>query len=291
MFIAGWFSFEQMGTTAGDLIACDLVSEWLKAYHISHDISLIHQFSNRKSVRWEDADASNYTHVIFVCGPFGNGWPLTDFLEKFSNCKLVGINISLLESLDTWNPFFLLLERDSSRSSNPDITFLGPPPKIPVAGLILAHKQKEYGDRALHEKADDLIRQFIDGKEVSIVPIDTALEHNSYGLRTPGEVESLIAKMDLVITTRLHGTVLSLKNGVPVIPIDPINGGAKITRQVQTIGWPVLLPTETLSTEKIEQAFQYCLTPEAKTKAISCASDAAKSLDQSMKELLENLTK
>ena len=49
-------------------------------------------------------------------------------------------------------------------------------------------------------------------------------------LRTAEEVESLIARMDVVLTTRLHGLVLALKHGVPVVAIDPIAGGAKLRR-------------------------------------------------------------
>jgi hypothetical protein len=57
--------------------------------------------------------------------------------------------------------------------------------------------------------------------EVAAVPIDSRLDVNKAGLRTPAEVESSIARMDVVLTTRLHGTALSLKNGVPVVAIDP----------------------------------------------------------------------
>jgi len=73
--------------------------------------------------------------------------------------------------------------------------------------------------------ANAAIEQLLKKVEATMVSIDTSLLDNSGGLRTSGEVESLIAKMDLVITTRLHGTVLAIKNGIPVIPIDPIAGG------------------------------------------------------------------
>ena len=54
--------------------------------------------------------------------------------------------------------------------------------------------------------------------------IDTRLDvPNNSGLRTPAEIESLIAAMDVMVTTRLHGTVLALRNGVPAIPL--INRG------------------------------------------------------------------
>ncbi len=46
--------------------------------------------------------------------------------------------------------------------------------------------------------------------------------------------------MDIVVTTRLHGMVLALKNGVPAIAVDPIVGGAKITQQARAINWPIL---------------------------------------------------
>ena len=36
--------------------------------------------------------------------------------------------------------------------------------------------------------------------------------------------------MDAVVTTRLHGTVLAIKNGVPPVVIDPIAGGRKVLR-------------------------------------------------------------
>jgi exopolysaccharide biosynthesis predicted pyruvyltransferase EpsI len=66
---------------------------------------------------------------------------------------------------------------------------------------------------------------------MAVIAIDTRLDENRTGLRTAGEVESLIARMDVVLTTRLHGMVLALKNGVPAIAIDSVAGGAKVRRQ------------------------------------------------------------
>jgi polysaccharide pyruvyl transferase WcaK-like protein len=60
-------------------------------------------------------------------------------------------------------------------------------------------------------------------------------------LRTPREVEALIARMDVVITTRLHRTVPALKNGVPAVAINSVSGGAKIKRQAEALGSPAAL--------------------------------------------------
>jgi len=277
--ITGWFSFEQMGNSAGDMIAKDLVAGWLSEAGIPYDIAMARSFPLPGSVDVNMVDSSLYTDLVFVCGPFGNGWPVTGLLEKFKHCRLHGVNISLLEPLEIWNPFTLLYERDSSRAAHPDITFYAPPPKVPVVGLILVHKQKEYGARALHDDANAAIDRLIKSREMAVVKIDTALENNEGGLRTQGEVESLMAKMDVVITTRLHGTVLSLKNGVPVVAVDPIKGGAKITAQAKTFGWPLVFQTETLTDEMLGEAFDFCLTPEVKGLLSDCKTRAVQIVD------------
>jgi len=289
VLIAGWFSFDDMGATAGDMIARDIVCQWLKEVNLNADVADSSKFPYENGINWRLADPNNYTDLLFVCGPFGNGWPVTELLNHFSNCRLIGVNLSLLQSLEIWNPFSLLLERDSSRNIHPDITLYAPPPVIPVAGIILSHKQKEYGNKSLHELAYVAIERLLTKVQVARVPIDTSLLDNSGGLRTSGEVESLIAKMDLVITTRLHGTALAIKNGIPVIPIDPIAGGAKISSQVKVLNWPVLFNADLLDENKLEDAFNYCLTPGARIKATECAEVAVKKIEDCKENFLSQL--
>ena len=235
--VAGWFSFERMGATAGDLLARDLVCERLAGAGHEVDIAVAPPFDG--GVDWRSINASDYSQVVFVCGPCGNGPPLNEFLRHFDGCRLIGVNLTMLEPLEQWNPFDLLLERDSSAGSNPDITFMSRCPTVPVVGVVLVDPQAEYGDRAMHASAEATIRRLLAAREAAAIPIDTRLDENTTGFRTAAEVESAIGRMDVVLTTRLHGMVLALKNGVPVIPIDPIAGGAKILRQVETIGWPI----------------------------------------------------
>jgi hypothetical protein len=47
----------------------------------------------------------------------------------------------MLQPLDEWNPFDLLLERDSSATARPDITFLSRQPKVPVVEVVQVHPQ------------------------------------------------------------------------------------------------------------------------------------------------------
>lgn len=284
--LTGWFSFPDMGTTAGDVIARDIVANWLQRGGVEYDVAAVPQFGDGQSVEWKHVDPQAYTDLIFVCGPFGNGWPVTELLERFGHCRLTGINLSLLQNLSQWNPFALLQERDHNGAAHADITFAGTDAKVPVVGVILAHKQKEYGQRSMHELANEKIRQLTDSREMSIVPIDTVLGNNKGGLRTAHEVEALIAAMDMVITTRLHGTVLALKNEVPVIPVDPILGGAKITAQVKALDWPVLLQVPDLSLQQLADAFDFCLTTDAIEAAKNCANSAKAAVAQRQREFL-----
>jgi len=150
-------------------------------------------------------------------------------------------------------------------------------------------KQEMYGVRDLHKKVNQIVELFIKDRELSVVRIDTELENNKGGLRSSGEVESLIAKMDIVITTRLHGTVLALKNGVPVISIDPIAGGAKITRQVKTIDWPLLFGADNLEDSQLLQAFEYCLTDDARIRAADCARLSFDKVESIRRQLIGDL--
>ena len=279
ILVAGWFSFEHMGNSAGDMIARDTVCNWLREASVTYDVAVADPFPFQGGVNIESADPSKYTDVLFVCGPFGNGSPITEMLARFAQCRLIGVNLTLLHTLEQWNPFTLLYERDSSRQSNPDIAFFASPSKVPVVGKILIEGQAEYGKRDISKMAHEAIELFIQSREISVVNIDTVLENNKGSLRSPGEIESLIAKMDVVITTRLHGTVLALKNGVPVIPIDPVEGGAKISRQVEAISWPLLLQGDNLNDKSISDAFTFCLTEEAKIKAMQCAERAVNIID------------
>ena len=289
VLIAGWFSFKLMGATAGDLICKDILCGWLQNQNIPFDVALAEPFKD--GVNWEQTNPKNYSHVIFTCGPFGNGEPVVEFLNHFKGVKLIGINLSMLQSLDEWNPFDLLIERDSSRTTNPDLTFLSSQKKVPIVGLILVEPQNEYGKRARHKEANEAIRNLLDKQHCVVVPIDTRLDiPNKSGLRTPSEIESLIGRMDLVVTTRLHGMVLALKSGVPVLAIDAIQGGAKIQKQAREVGWENVVLVDDLNEKRLSDVFHYCLTPESNERALQCKEKAARKLN-SYQEVLINYLK
>jgi hypothetical protein len=284
--VTGWFSFEAMSATAGDLLARDVACSWLE--RAGHPYDLAHAAPFPGGVDWRTVDPERYTHVIFVCGPFGSGWPLTDFLARFARCRLIGLNLSMLERLDSWNPFDALFARDSSEAARPDLTFLAKPALVPVVGVVLVHRQPEYSG-GLHEMVDAAIHRVLAARDVAVVGIDTRLDVNATGLSSAAQVESLIARMDAVVTTRLHGLVMALKHGVPPVAVDPIAGGAKVRRQAETIRWPVLLAAESLTDAALAGALDYCLTGEARGFAHECRRRAVEALRTLEHEVLASL--
>ena len=277
--VVGWFSFEQMGATAGDLMARDLACEWLSDSGHAVEFAVVPPFSG--GVDWRRVDPRDYSCVVFVCGPFGRGEPLTEFLTRFGGIPLIGLDVTMLEALEAWNPFQALWERDSSRTARPDISFLSRRPLVPVVGTVLIGDQPEYGDKARQNTANHAVVRLLASREVAVVPIDTCLDpKNATGLRTPAEIETLIARMDVVVTTRLHGMVLALKNGVPAVVIDSVVGGNKVIRQAQTVGWPVAFVIDEMTEEKLSDAFDYCLTEDARQQAAGCCRRAQAAVEQ-----------
>lgn len=283
--VAGWFSFEEGHATAGDLLAGELACEWLEHFGCPYDIAVDPPFGG--GINWRLADPKNYSHVVFVCGPFQKGELEAQFLSHFAGCHMIGIDLTMLVPLDKWNPFDFLLERDSSVRAHPDITFLSRHKLVPVVGVCLV----EPYEKGMTDMTNAAIRRLVSSREMTVVEIDTRLDTNTTGLRSPAEIESLLARMDVVITTRLHGTVLALKNGVPTICIDPEAGGAKIIRQAETIGWPVVLTVDSLTHEGLQKALDYCLTEDARSKVKECCERATKMVEEMRDEFIMELAR
>jgi len=282
--IAGWFSFEHGHATAGDLLALDVTCEWMQQAGYSYDIAYDPPFEG--GVNWRVISPDQYSHVIFVCGPFEQGAYEAEFLSRFSACRLIGLNLSMLEDMHKWKPFDLLLERNSSEEVRPDMVFLSNEPKVPVVGVCLV----EPYPGALDAVANEAINRLIAKRPMAIVHIDTRLDKNGTYLRSKAEVESLIANVDVLLTTRLHGAVMAIKNGVPVVPIDPEAGGAKIVLQMKKIGWPFVFQADALDDKKLLDAYDYCLTEAARQKARDCYIHATQLLDKTRLEFIHEMT-
>jgi SAM-dependent methyltransferase len=281
--VAGWFSFEDGHATAGDLLAAEVACDWLEAAGHRCEIAVARPF--RGGVDWRRVVPGDYSDVVFVCGPFGKGRLEEEFLAHFAGRRITGLDLTMLTPLGEWNPFDLLFERDSSATARPDITFLSRHKLVPIVGLCLV---EPYAG-GLTDVTVTAIRRLLGSREAAVVEIDTRLDANGTGLRSPAEVEALLARMDLVVTTRMHGMVLALKNGVPAIAIDPEAGGAKILRQARVLGWPVVFTVDSISQAELESAFDYCLTDAARDEARRSRERAETILHETREQFIRSL--
>lgn len=285
--VTGWFSYEGMGATAGDVLAAGVARRWLEAAGRTVRVAAVPPLPG--DVTLDDAEPAEYDELVFVCGPFGNGWPIPDLLARFAHARLIGLDLSMLQPLGEWNPFDVLVERESDRRAHPDLALASAEPLVPVIGLVEVHPQQEYGDRGRHAEVGAAIRAALAAVPGAVVVIDTRLDVNAGGLRTAAEVESLIARCDVVVTTRLHGMVLALKNGVPAVVVDPIAGGAKVRRQAERLGWPVLFTPEDASAEAIAAALVRCLDPNLAALAGDVVANTRRDLAAAKAEFLAEL--
>jgi Polysaccharide pyruvyl transferase len=286
--VAGWFSFDEVVATVGDLMARDVLCEWLARAGIDHDVANAPLVG--AGVDWREVAPDDYERVIFVCGPFGRRPLLEEFVERFGERPLVGIDVSMLDGGGAWDPFNLLLARDGARNGRPrpDLSFVASEqPSLPVACVLLAHPQGEYAG-GLHGAAGEAIARLPDLRPAALLHTDTDLLDGDR-VRSAPEVVSLVRRSDVVVTTRMHGLVLALREGVPAVAIDPIAGGAKVSRQAEAVGWPATLLAKDLSDEALGKAFDWCLTAEARGRARECAARARERLHALEEEFLSGL--
>lgn len=282
--VAGWFSFREGHATAGDVLAGEVACDWLKQAGFECDLAMIAPVGQGRD--WRTVDPARYSHVVFVCGPFQRGELETEFLLRFVRCTLIGLNLSMLLPLETWNPFDYLIERDSNRAAHPDVAFAARAARVPIVGVC----RVEAYDDAPVDQANAAIDRLVASSAVVAVNVDTRLDVNSAGLRNAAQVEALLAHMDAVVTTRLHGLVLALKNGVPVVAIDPEPGGAKVQRQAQLLQWPAVLTLEESNDAALRTALDFCLTEAGRVQAQASRQHAADILAGMRRDFIGALT-
>jgi len=280
--IAGHFSIPGGGGTFGDIEALDTVCEWLSQAGIEFEVAS-NQEDGVSGPSLLGLDERKFGIFIFVCGPWYPRKKIPALLlRRFGHCLKIGVNLTTFEP--GGNGFDYLLARDNQTEQHADLAFGRQAPSLPVVGVLLVGRQKVYGVRQRHDFVRQVVEEFIATGEVAPVYLDTNAYRNAGGLKNYRQFESIIRKLDVVLTNRLHGLVLSRKNGVPVIAIDAVAGGGKLSAQARALGWPVLIPAEELSVERIRESLRLCLQEH-----IESGDTAQASLESSRARFLEIL--
>jgi hypothetical protein len=202
--------------------------------------------------------------VVFVCGPvMRTHTELNALFEHVAGRALVGVGVSLLpaEHANFANPFDVVLAREGGQPSYADVALAAAVSEhVPPVrgggmriGLSLRGLQTEYGpETCLSDLVDELVDELLSTHpEWEVLPIEHRLADMSL---TAAETEALYASCDLVLTTRLHGALLALRNGTPFIAIDQIVGGAKIASVLAGSGWPFVFRADLLTFEQLAGA-------------------------------------
>ncbi|MGW4195240.1 polysaccharide pyruvyl transferase family protein [Streptomyces sp. NPDC005004] len=262
VLLTGWFSFTHGEATAGDLLALDRVRVLLEQAGEAYDVAWSPGF-RPSGPSLADARPDAYSHLVFVCGPLA-GAQIEELHQRYAHCVRIAVGTS---TLDGGSPavrgFHHVLPRDATGlSPTPDLAARAPfRPGPPLVGVILTHGQHEYGDRRLHEHVAREVTDWLATRDCARLQLDTRLDAHDWRLcATPEQLASALSRCDLIITDRLHGLVLALREGVPALAVDPIADGAKVTAQAHACHWPALLPAERLSPHALDHWWTWCTT-------------------------------
>ncbi|MFA5950050.1 MAG: polysaccharide pyruvyl transferase family protein [Hyphomicrobium sp.] len=277
--VAGWFSFANNKATYGDVACKDVVCSWLADLNIPTDVG----GNPENGVDGIDvctADPHKYDIFIFVCGPWFPHW----VLDRFSSCLKIGVNLSVPVSGN--NGFDVLFYRDSPAGANPDLALVSKSTctKKPFIGVALVHQQPMFGERQRHERVRSVVHEYLREYKLPWVQVDTLLTNNETSTNTVEQFEAVLKRVDVLVSSRLHGLVFAIKNNVPVVAIDAIAGGAKVTAQTQALNWPHLLDGDTCQVEDIARHVDMCMNGETQKVIARALTTARERLDDLRKE-------
>ena len=111
-------------STVGDIESLELVSNWLDGIGKRYDILPFApsvQSAMPGTLAPDAIRPESYDVLVVICGPVWKAQfeKLGLDLARFAHCRRIGINLTMVEPIDVWNPFDLLLERDSDRLTRP----------------------------------------------------------------------------------------------------------------------------------------------------------------------------
>lgn len=277
VLLAGWFSFLHGEVTAGDLLALRAVRQSLDESGLGYDIAWSPGF-RPGALRIEDAPPDRYTHLVFVCGPL-HGEQLLELHARFAALRRIAVGVSVIDPADpACAAFHLVLARDGGPGRPArDLASAVPRPApggVPVAGIALAGGQGEYGVRRRHEEVTAGLTRWAGGQRCAPVVLETRLDTRDWRLCSTAEAfGALLARLDIVVTTRLHGLALALRAGIPALAVDPVAGGGKVTAQASAWDWPAILTADQAADQsRLDALWDWCLSPAGRAAAAERAS-------------------
>ncbi|WP_338890196.1 polysaccharide pyruvyl transferase family protein [Rhodococcus sovatensis] len=294
ILVVGWSSFVHGESTAGDVLATEAVRRHLCENALFHDVAWSPVMASAippatfpnvisRNVIYDEVVPASYTHVIFVCGPV-HGDQIAEMHRVFAHCRRIALGVSVIDPLaPEVRDFHTVIARDQISSvPSIDVSATVPTEDLPLVGVMLTSGQNEYGHRRRHESVISTLDQWLTGRdEYAFVELDTRLDPRGWrSTSSADQVETLIRKCAAVITMRMHGLVLALKNAVPVVGIDPVSGGGKLTDQATAWSWPAVIACTEVSDGALDRNIQWALSERGRWHALEASLLAGPPSDQ-----------
>lgn len=290
VLVTGWFSFRHGEATAGDVGAAETVGVALRSAGIPHDVAWSPVF-RPQGLDLQEAEERDYSTLVFVCGPVA-GEQVRDLHRRFPHCRRVAVGVSVVDPQD---PAFLgfheVLARDGMGArSQRDLAHGAPAGRpLPVVGVTAAPGQPEYGGCSAHERVHQALGGWLVTKDCARLPLDTRLDRTDWEhCADPAQFDALVRRTDLVVTTRLHGLVLALRNGVPALAVDPVVEGAKVAAQGRVWDWPVLTvadPGREPDPASLDRWWDWCLSEGVREAALRATEPVSPLADRLVETL------
>ena len=100
----------------------------------------------------------------------------------------------------------------------------------------------------------------------------------------------MLPRLDIVVTTRLHGLALALRAGIPVLAVDPVEGGGKVTAQASAWRWPAVLAAGQASDRaRLDALWDWCLSTAGRQAAAAAGRAAHEQADGMLTRLITGL--
>ena len=247
-----WWGIWPNNSTIGDLLTLKEVIKLLEKEGLKFTLFSAIEIEGIKSEPIQSMRVENLNSMLFVCGPITlDSQRMRDLVEviKSNNIPFIGISVSILSPLA--NPFDRVIAREGLSNSFFDLSPLQDADgiflmhlkrklqirKIKV-GVVLRGHQGEYGEEKCNcEEARDLIYSALSYLErnsigIEICEIDHVLRGNPLSVFA---YDKIYQSCDFILTTRFHGAIMSVRNLVPFIVVDQIEGGAKVTSLLQEL--------------------------------------------------------
>lgn len=257
-------------------MALSAVARRLSAEGLRNDVAWSRVMCPPGALALDDVDPIQYSHVVFVCGPL-HGQPIQELREQFAHCRFLAVDVTVFPDDPLTGAFDAIVARDGfGVQPQRDLAALVPTAPVPVVGVFLTEGQSEYASQRRHDYVASLLEEWLAGRDAARLSLETRLDPRDWRLpHTPDQVTAVVRRLDLVVTMRMHGLVLGLGAGTPVLAVDPIADGGKVSAQAEAWGWPAVLRPEELSCEGLDRWWDWCLGAAGRVAAAKAADRPA----------------